>query len=43
MSSIARKALSILARRVLADPTADADARKLAAGWLMLTEGKLPK
>ncbi len=42
MSSVARKALCILARRVYADPTSDSDKRKLAAGLLMLLEGKLP-
>jgi hypothetical protein len=43
VSSLARKALAILAHRVWADPTSDNDKKKLAGGILMLLEGKVPK
>lgn len=42
MSGIARKALVVLARRIHADPTADAEKKQLARGLLLLLEGRLP-
>lgn len=42
MSGVARRALSMLARRVWNDPTADAEKRQLARGVLILLEGRLP-
>lgn len=45
MSGLARAALAKLAHRILKDPTAGnvEDLKKLAAGFLMLVEGKVPK
>lgn len=44
MSSIARKALAQLARKIHEDPTRATvdDAKKLARGLLILLEGRLP-
>lgn len=44
MSSVARRALAVLARRIHADPTCATveDAKKLARGLLILLEGRLP-
>lgn len=45
MSGLARGALAKIARRIYADPTSYTmdDVKKMAAGLLLLLEGKVPK
>lgn len=45
MSGLARAALARLAHKILKDPTCGSvdDLKKLAAGMLLLLEGKVPK